>query len=129
MNTDENADRPKPIKKPHSNSIKKKSLTKKLDPETGKLLQQLREKANRKNFGRRVRDNQILNLALGLVTSEHLQGLQDAALSERDRLRIAHEEHCKEFGKITLDHFLGLLMRGEIKPSPPRNSLSSEVQL
>lgn len=103
-------------KKTQQVSAKKKNLTKKLDVETGKLLQQLREKVNKKSFGRKVRDNEILYLALTLVTPEHLVKLQENTLSEKDRLNMAHEEYVKNHGRISMDQFIGLLIRGEISP-------------
>lgn len=92
----------------------KTSVLKKLDPDTGKTLKQLKEKINKKNFGRSIRDTEIIALSLSLVNSDHIQKLQDSTLSEKDRLHIAHEEYVKEHGKVTLDQFIGLLIRGQI---------------
>lgn len=92
----------------------KTSVLKKLDPETGKILKQLKDKINKKSFGRSIRDTEIISLSLGLISSEHIQKLQESTLSEKDRLHIAHEDYVKENGKITLDQFIGLLIRGQI---------------
>ena len=92
----------------------KMSVLKKLDPDTGKTLKQLKDKINKKNFGRSIRDTEIIALSLSLVNSDHIQKLQESTLSEKDRLHIAHEEYVKEQGKITLDQFIGLLIRGQI---------------
>ncbi|AZZ37321.1 hypothetical protein CIK05_11145 [Bdellovibrio sp. qaytius] len=92
----------------------KTSVLKKLDPETGKTLKQLKDKINKKSFGRSIRDTEIISLSLGLISSEHIQKLQESTLSEKDRLHIAHEDYVKENGKITLDQFIGLLIRGQI---------------
>ncbi|MDG0816423.1 hypothetical protein [Bdellovibrio svalbardensis] len=92
---------------------KKKSLLKKLDPETGKLLQQLSDRANKKTHGKKIRDHEIISLGLSLILPEHLTALQERSLSEKDRLNIAHEDYQKLNGKITLDQFIGKLLRGE----------------
>lgn len=95
-------------------SIKKSGL-KKLDVDTVKLLAQLRERANRKEFGRKVRDNEIIYLALTLLEAKHIEDLKDQTYSEQDRLRFAHLEYQKAHGRISLDQFIGKLIRGEIQ--------------
>lgn len=100
-----------PVKKVKT---EKTSVLKKLDPETGKILKQLKDKINKKSFGRSIRDTEIISLSLGLINQEHIQKLQDSTLTEKDRLHIAHEDYVKENGKISLDQFIGLLIRGQI---------------
>ena len=92
----------------------KTSVLKKLDPETGKILKQLKDKINKKSFGRNIRDTEIISLSLGLIGTDHIQRLQESTLTEKDRLHIAHEDYVKENGKITLDQFIGLLIRNQI---------------
>lgn len=94
-------------------SSDKKSGMKKLDPETAKLLQKLNEKANKKSYGRKVRDSEIIALGLSLIDTKHIEQLQEKTLSEKDRLNIAHEDYQKTTGKITLDQFIGKLLKGE----------------
>lgn len=94
--------------------LKQKSAMKKLDPAAAKLLAQLKEKANKKEFGRKVLEKEILSLAVRLVTDDHLKELQAQTYSERDRLSMAHEEYQKTNGKISLDQFIGKLLKGEI---------------
>ena len=93
------------------------SVLKKLDADTAKLLSQLKEKVNKKSFGRRIRDSEILSLGLRNLTNDHVKSLQEYSLSEKDRLRMAHEEYMKSHGKLTLDQFIGKLLKGEVKPS------------
>lgn len=100
------------VEKPVKEKIK---FLKKLDPETAKLLSSLKEKANRKSYGRKVTDSELLAVGLSLVKPEHLKLLQDKTLSEQDRLKIAHEEFQKKNGKLSLDQFIGKLLRGETK--------------
>lgn len=93
---------------------KKKTVLKKLDTDAAKVLQSLKDRANKKSFGRKVRDSEIIGLGLSLVSAEHIQHLQNQTLSEKDRLHLAHEEYQKANGKLTLDQFIGKLIRGEI---------------
>ncbi len=96
-------------------TVKKKNVLKKLDVDAAKLLQSLKDKANKKSFGRKIRDSEILAKALGLIQPTHLIELQEATLSEKDRLHMAHEEFMKQHGKLSLDQFIGRLLKGEIK--------------
>jgi hypothetical protein len=73
------------------------------------------EKANKKDFGRRVKDSEIISMALTLMTDKEIKLLQEATFSEKDRLHMAHSEYVSKNGKITLDDFIGKLLRGEIK--------------
>jgi len=94
---------------------KRKNVLKKLDADSAKLLQSIKDKANKKTFGRKVKDSEIISLGLSLVNPEHIQNLQNQTLSEKDRLQMAHEEYQKAHGKLTLDQFIGKLIRGEVK--------------
>jgi hypothetical protein len=94
---------------------KKKSVLKKIDPETAKILGVLKDRANKKAHGRKIRDWEIIGKALSLLEPQHLQELQEATLSEKDRLHLAHEEFMKQHGKLTLDQFIGRLLKGEIR--------------
>lgn len=93
---------------------KRKNVLKKLDADTAKLLQALKDKANRKTFGRKVRDTEVIGLGLSLISADHIQNLQNQTLSEKDRLHMAHEEYQKTNGKITMDQFIGKLLKGEV---------------
>ena len=90
---------------------------KKIDAETARLVGQLKERANKKPFGRKIRDSELIQLGIKLIQPEHLVALQESTYSEQDRLHIAHEDFIKNHGKISLDHFIGKLIRGEIKVS------------
>lgn len=94
---------------------KKRNVLKKLDAESAKTLQSLKDRVNKKSYGRKVKDSEIIAKALSLVDSHHLQELQDASLNEKDRLHMAHENFVKQNGKITLDQFIGKLLKGEIR--------------
>lgn len=94
---------------------KKLGVLKKLDPEAAKLLQSIKDKANKKSFGRIIRDSEIISIALKQVTPEILQELQERSLTTKDRLNIAHEEFMKKNGKISMDQFLEKLLHGVVQ--------------
>jgi len=105
----------KPDTEKQKRSRSQLSRVKKLDPETAKLLAGIRDKVNKKDHGRKVKDADILAKALGLLTSTHIQELQAQTYSQKDHLQMAFESYQKQNGKLTMDDFLGKLMRGEIQ--------------
>lgn len=104
----------KASKEKTSATVKRKNVLKKLDLESAKLLASIKDKANKKNYGRKIKDAEIIAKALGLIESQHIQELQETTLSEKDRLHIAHDDFQKKNGKITLDQFIGKLLKGQI---------------
>ena len=94
---------------------RRSTMLKKVDLETAKQLQQIKDRANRKSFGRKVKDSEVLALAVRLVSQEHVRELQEATYSEKDRLAMVHEEYQKIHGKISLDQFIGKLLKGEVR--------------
>lgn len=94
---------------------KRKNVLKKIDLDTAKLLAILKERANKKSYGRKIREGEILAKALSLVEHKHLAELQEVTLSEKDRLHMAHEDFVKQHGKISLDQFIGRLLKGEVR--------------
>ncbi len=97
-------------KQPKRTVVKKQVVLKKLDAEAGRLLAALKEKANKKAYGRKIRDAEILTLGLTLIEPSHLTRLQEGTLSGRDRLSLAHEDYQKKNGKISFDQFCLLLV-------------------
>lgn len=94
---------------------KEKSNVKKLDIETNKLLFQLKEKVNKKPFGRKIRDSEIIALSIRKIGPDDIKLLQESTFTERDIIAIAHEKYVKEKGRISLNEYLGKLVRGEIQ--------------
>lgn len=94
---------------------KRQSFLKKIDVETARQLSQLKERANKKPFGRKVRDSELIALGLKLIEQKHLGELQEQTYSEKDRLHMAHDSYQKQNGKISLDQFIGRLIRGEVQ--------------
>ena len=105
------------VAKPKVTTSPKRTTLKKVDAETAKLIQQIKDKANKKPFGRKVKDSEIISLAVRQLNPNHIKELQDATLNERDKLNMLHEDYQRSHGKISLDQFIGRLIRGEIKPS------------
>lgn len=86
------------------------SQMKKLDTDTMKLLGKLSDQANKKDYGRRVRDGEIISFALKLVTPDHIKELQEKTISGKDRLQIAFQSFQKKNGKSSFEDFIGTLL-------------------
>ncbi len=97
-----------------------------IDIATQKLLSSLILKANRKNFGRKIKAVQLVQLALTKISEQDIKQLQDASLSNSDRLEMRFREHVKKFGAISKDEFLGLLLPQESSISNATSATSSE---
>lgn len=72
------------------------------------------ETLNKKDFGKRVRAEDYLSLALSLVTPEHLDQLREASLTNADRLERDFRAYTTKNGPITKDEYLGKRLAGEI---------------
>ena len=89
---------------------------KKVDQESAKVMAQIKERINKKPFGRKIRDSEIIAVAIKLVGPEEVAALQESTYSDKDRFNIYYESYQKSHGKLPLDEFLKKLMRGELNP-------------
>ena len=71
--------------------------------------------SNEKEFGRRVKADDLISFALDLVTDAHIQSLRDASLSNADRLEILFQQHRRKRKTLTKDQFIGLLISGKLE--------------
>lgn len=105
------------IKKESKQADKSKSkpteVFRKIDGQSLKLLNSLRERANKKNYGKTIKDSELIGLGLSLITDVMIKDLQEKSLSNRDRLNLWHEQYCKKSEKISFDQFLGQIMQSE----------------
>lgn len=98
-----NAAKPK-LKKPTSSAIRVALETRK------KLLVEL-SKINKKQFGKRVKVDALLLKLLTKITAQDVSELQEASLTGRDRMEQSYRAHCSKFGQITMDEYLGILLK------------------
>ena len=78
-----------------------------------KVALALRDEANNKPSGRKVKLDDIFELALNLVTSEHLKALQEQSLTNEDRKELLRQKYIETHGPISRDQFTGLMMSAE----------------
>jgi hypothetical protein len=85
--------------------------------ETKRQLESDLEKVNKKDFGRRVRAEEYITLALSLITPKHLEQLQEQSLTNSDRLERDFRAYAAANGAISRDEYLGKILNGEIRPT------------
>jgi len=81
--------------------------------ETNLAAQRISKKVNNKTLGRKVKIDDIINLALLLLTDYHIKQLRFNALSNEDRKEQLRRVYIKKFGKITKDEFTGFMLKPE----------------
>lgn len=109
-----------------NNSIEKKSKSSKptgytsihTRKETKKRITADLARINKKDFGRVIRAEEYLALAVTLITPEHILQLQESSLSNADRLERDYRKYLAQFGPISKDDYLGKRLSGQIPTLP-----------
>ena len=78
--------------------------------ETQRKAERLLAVANKKSIGRKVKVDQLLNIALDLVTELHLHSLQEQSLTNEDRKELLRQKYIESRGPISRDEFTGFMM-------------------
>ena len=93
-----------------SSSKKVNTIGIRVDKNTKRQIARILDKINKKQFGKRVKTNQLISLALNLVTEEHYKQLQEQSLSNADKLEQKYRKFVSENGAISKDEFIGKLL-------------------
>ena len=80
-----------------------------VDKDTRRIIARILDKLNKKQFGKRVKANQLIALAIGLLNDDHYKQLQKQSLSNADKLEMQFKEYVRQHGSISKDEFLGKL--------------------
>ncbi len=89
-----------------------------ISSETRKKLQNRIREINEKDFGKTVRADELISLALDLVRDEHIERLQQTSLSNFERMERDYKAYVAKHGPVSKDEYLGLLLKGSIPGSP-----------
>ncbi len=73
----------------------------------------LLQTANKKKHGRKIKFEDLFELALGLVTDEHIKLLQERSLTHEDKKQLLRQRYIELRGPISNDNFTGFLMSAE----------------
>jgi mevalonate kinase len=81
---------------------------------TKSKLEHLLRKANKDRLGKKVKIDDLILFALGLITETHLEDICSKTLSNKDRMELLYRKLSKEKRGITRDDFFGMLLDGKI---------------
>lgn len=90
--------------------------------ETKKKIQSLLLTINKKDFGQKVKIDDLICVALNLLTKEHHTKLQELSFTNKDRLEMQFKEYQLSNEKVSKDEFIGLLLSGKIELKKVSNS-------
>ena len=81
---------------------------------TLKKLTKILEIVNKKDFGKKVRPDALVELALSLVGVKEIEILRHSSMTNADRLEEAYRAYAAKADGISKDEFLGLLLAGKV---------------
>lgn len=110
-----------PLKPSNSAALRVKKETRK------RVLAEI-QKANKKEYGKRIRVDQIVALAMSLIRPEHIQRLQENSLSHADRLDRDYRAYVAKHGPISKDDYLGKRLTGDVATQSTSNDVQFEAK-
>ena len=90
------------------------SVSLRVKRETKKRIQAELAKVNKKDFGKKIRCDELIGVAFSLLTDQHLKALQEGSMSNADRLEIQYRDFVKKHGATSKDEFLGIILNGNM---------------
>jgi hypothetical protein len=101
------------------------SVSLRVKRETKRRIQAELAKLNKKDFGKRVRCDELIGTALSLLTDQHLKAMQEGSMTNADRLEIQYRDYVKKHGATTKDDFLGKILAWNGAVNGGKSSVSS----
>jgi hypothetical protein len=82
---------------------------------------------NKKKSGRKVKFDDLIELAIGLVSDEHIKVLQERSLTNEDRVDQLRQRYIETRGPITEDQFIGFMLTADFHDFVMEQNSKSEV--
>ncbi len=101
-------------KKPKAPGSLVKTAPVRVSKETRKRILAELARLNKKEVGRSVKADDLIALALSLLEPKHHAQLQDATLTNSDRLHRRYLDYVKQHGSTSKDAFLGKILTGNL---------------
>ena len=105
---------PQVEKKTKSTSKSASYATLRVKKVTRKRVMEFLQKANRKDWGKRVKADDLILLAINRVTDNDIAKLQQESMTHADRFEAAYNEYISQNGPMPKDEYLGKRLNGEI---------------
>jgi len=103
-------------KKPTSNTIPIR-----IKKATARTLKSIINKLNKKQFGRKVIADDVIDKALSTLNGEDLEEIKISTYSSADQLELQYRNYCRKNGYIDKEEFIKLLLKAGL---PAINNLN-----
>lgn len=87
-------------------NAKAKNKSVRISVATSEKAERWIELANEKKAGSKIKLDQILNLAMDLLTPEHIKKLQTDSLKGSDLQELMRQKYIKQFGNISKEDYI-----------------------
>lgn len=102
-----------------STSVKEKEIVSiRVSKETRERVLAVVDRLNEKELGRKVIPDDVVAVAMTLVKAEHLEQIQNATLSNFDRLKRDYAAYATTHEGVSMDEYLGKVLTGAIPRTP-----------
>ena len=110
MEPNDQNQKPQPIKNNQTNTVPIR-----VHKDVARAIRRDLAKLNKKDFGRRISFSDYVAKAISKVTDEDRKELQEAALSNADRLELLYRSHSEKGGSLSKEQFLGRVLAATIE--------------
>lgn len=105
-----------------------KYATLRVRKETRRRVLQEVTRCNKKDFGGKVKADDVVARAMSKFTAEDVKDLQEGSLSNIDLLDREHREYVAKNGPISRNDFIGKILSGEVRVALPGTKIGSGSQ-
>jgi len=99
-----------PVKKAKAKSATVATVSLRVKRDTKRRVLAELAKVNKKDFGKAVRTDALISLALSLLNDQHIKVLRDGSMTNADRLELRYRDYVKKNGATSKDEFLGRIL-------------------
>ena len=99
-----------PVKKAKAKSATVATVSLRVKRDTKRRVLAELAKVNKKDFGKAVRTDALISLALSLLNDQHIKVLRDGSMTNADRLELRYRDYVKKHGATSKDEFLGRIL-------------------
>jgi hypothetical protein len=99
-----------PVKKAKAKSATVATVSLRVKRDTKRRVLAELAKVNTKDFGKAVRTDALISLALSLLNDQHIKALRDGSMTNADRLELRYRDYVKMNGATSKDEFIGQIL-------------------
>lgn len=111
------------VKYPNPNSVPIR-----VSKSTARMLKSIVAKCNRKSHGRKVKNDDVIEKSLKLLSELEIEQIKESTFSSQDKLEIEFKKYCKKNGSISKDKFLQIILNRAI-PEVANDEVASSQKI